>query len=338
MWWGCGSGRAAAGRALATLQHSVSTTATAGASGSKPTARVSCPFCGGAGGHTLYATDRNREISQQRFDYARCETCGTVFLVDVPEDLARYYEGDYSGYQFDANGQPAWKSNETRLASASFRIGLVRDQVPSGHLIEIGSGTGAFASAARGAGFDVSAIEMDERCCRYLREREGINAICSDRPLEALASLPEARAAAMWHALEHLPNPAEVLESLARKLQPGGVLAIGAPNPRSLQFRLLGSRWAHLDAPRHLCLIPPEALVRRGAELGLRDVAITTNDPEGLEFNLFGWINALRRRPAVGETSRLVGYSAQAVSRTVAPLERTGRRGSTVTLVLRKEA
>jgi 2-polyprenyl-3-methyl-5-hydroxy-6-metoxy-1,4-benzoquinol methylase len=319
---------------LATLKRSVSTTATAGASASRPAAPVSCPFCGGAGRHAFSARDRNREVSQERFDYARCETCGTVFIADVPSDLGRYYEGDY--YHFDSDGEPLWRGNEHRMRSAAYRVGLVRDQVSPGHLIEIGSGTGAFASAAQGAGFDVSAIEMNERCCRYLSEREGITAICSDRPLEALASLPEACAVAMWHVLEHLSNPAEVFEALARKLRPGGVLAIGVPNPRSLQFRLLGSRWAHLDAPRHLCLIPPEALVRRGAELGLRNVTITTNDPEGLEFNLFGWINALRRRPAEGETSRLVGYSAQAVSRAMAPLERTGHRGSTVTLVMRK--
>lgn len=259
-----------------------------------------------------------------------------MFLAEPPEDLGRYYEGDY--YHFDSAGEPLWRGNEHRMNSAAYRVALLRDQVAPGHLIEIGSGTGAFAATAQAAGFDVSAIEMDERCCRYLSEREGIRAICSGRPLEALASLPEARAVAMWHVLEHLSNPAEILAAVAHKLLPGGALAIGVPNPSSLQFGLLGSRWAHLDAPRHLCLIPPDALRRRGEELRMRTVAITTNDPEGVEFNLFGWINALRRQPAKGATSRPVGYAARAVSRALSPLERTGHRGSTVTLVMRKES
>jgi SAM-dependent methyltransferase len=178
---------------------------------------------------------------------------------------------------------------------------------------------------------------MDERCCRYLREREGIGAICSDRPIEALASLQPAQAVAMWHVLEHLSNPAEILEQVAQKLQPGGVLAIGVPNPRSFQFRALGRRWAHLDAPRHLCLIPPDALTSRGEELGPRTVTVTTNDPEGLEFNLFGWISALRRRPAAGAAPWPVVYAAMAVSRALSPLERSGHRGSTVTLIMRKQ-
>ncbi len=75
---------------------------------------------------------------------------------------------------------------------------------------------------------------MSERCCRYLSEREGIDAICSDRPLEAIAQLPAARVVALWHVLEHLPNPAEVLARVAEKVEPGGLLAIAVPNPRSL--------------------------------------------------------------------------------------------------------
>ena len=58
----------------------------------------------------------------------------------------------------------------------------------------------------------------------------------------------------------------------------------GPEDPRSLQFRLLRARWAHLDAPRHLCLVPPDALVRR-EQLGMRSVAMTTNDPYGVGCN-----------------------------------------------------
>jgi hypothetical protein len=298
-------------------------------------ARVHCPLCGGAGRHAFHASDRNREASAERFAYARCEVCGTVFIVDAPADLGRYYEGDY--YAFGPDGEPGWKTNGVRMASASYRVALLLEHAAPGHLIEIGAGTGAFASAARAAGFDVSAIEMDGRCCRYLSEQEGITAICSDRPLEALASLAPARAIALWHVLEHLSNPAELLERIADKLEPEGVLAIGVPNPRSLQFRLMGNRWPHLDAPRHLCLIPPDALIARGEQLGMRTIAKTTNDPEGLEFNLFGWVNALRRRPARGTPSWLAGHAALTMGRALAPLERTGSRGSTITLVMRKE-
>jgi SAM-dependent methyltransferase len=282
------------------------------------------------------AWDRNRETTRERFPYARCRTCGTVFLVDPPADLARYYAEDY--YHFGPDGEPAWKSDEPRMQAASYRVGLLQSHAAApGRLIEIGAGTGAFASAAQSAGYEVSAIEMSERCCRYLSEREGIAAICSDRPLEAIASLAPARVVALWHVLEHLPNPAEVLARVAEKVQPGGVLAIGVPNPRSLQFRVLRTRWVHLDAPRHLCLMPPAALIDRGRDLGMRCVALSTNDPDGLECNFFGWVGALRHHPAVGPTPDLVSHCARAIERTLAPLERSGDRGSAVTILMRKE-
>jgi SAM-dependent methyltransferase len=240
-------------------------------------------------------------------------------------------------YQFAPNGEPAWKTDEPRLRAAAYRVDLLRTHTEPGRLIEIGAGTGAFATVAQSAGFEVSAIEMSERCCRYLSEREGIDAICSDRPLEAIASLPPARVVALWHVLEHLPNPAEVLARVAEKVEPGGVLALAVPNPRSLQFRVLRTRWVHLDAPRHLCLMGPGALIGRGRDLGMTRVALSTNDPDGLECNFFGWVGALRRHPAIGRTPDLISHCARAIERTLAPLERTGDRGSAVTILMRKE-
>jgi SAM-dependent methyltransferase len=297
---------------------------------------AACPFCGGAAVRMFDAWDRNRETTRERFAYARCRECETVFIVDPPADLGHYYAEDY--YQFAPDGEPAWKTDEARMQAASYRVDLLRSHTELGRLIEIGAGTGAFASAAQSAGYEVSAIEMSERCCRYLSEREGIDAICSDRPLDAIAPLPPARVVALWHVLEHLPRPAEVLARVAEKVEPGGVLAIGVPNPRSLQFRLLRSRWAHLDAPRHLCLIPPAALIDKGRKLGMTSVALSTNDPDGLECNFFGWVSALRRRPAVGPTPDLVSHAARALERTLAPLERTGERGSAVTILMRKDS
>jgi SAM-dependent methyltransferase len=297
---------------------------------------AACPFCGGTGTRMFDARDRNREITRECFAYARCRACGTVFMVDPPADLGHYYAEEY--YQFGPDGEPAWKTDEPRIRAASYRVELLRAHTPPGRLIEIGAGTGAFASAAKAADFQVSAIEMSERCCRYLREREGIDAICSDRPLDAIASLPPARVVALWHVLEHLPNPAEVLARVAEKVEPGGVLALAVPNPRSLQFRLLRSRWAHLDAPRHLCLMAPAALIGRGRDLGMSSVALTTDDPDGRECNFFGWVSALRRRPAVGPTQDLVSHAARAIERVLAPLERTGDRGSAVTILMRRES
>jgi SAM-dependent methyltransferase len=291
-------------------------------------------MCGSAGRRALVARDRNREISDARFLYARCTACGTFFLTNVPPDLARYYGGTYYGFRPD--GEADWQGDDFRRRIEEHRVELLLQHAPRGRLIEIGAGTGGFAAAATRAGFDVAAIEMDERCCRYMSERLGIDAICSGDPQQALSTLAPAGVVAMWHVLEHVPEPLRVLAAGAERLQPGGVLALGLPNPDSLQFRLLRSRWAHLDAPRHLTLMPARALLRAAAGLGLEQVALTTDDPFGRHCNIHGWTYALIRRPAIGPAPPH-SRAGLALTHLARPLERRNLHGSAFLMLLRRD-
>jgi SAM-dependent methyltransferase len=176
---------------------------------------------------------------------------------------------------------------------------------------------------------------MSEACCDFLASQQGIRAICSDDPLASLEALEEADAVVMWHVLEHLADPVSVLTAAAEKLAPGGVLAVAVPNPASLQFRVLKARWMHLDAPRHLRLAPPQALVSICERLGLRAVEMTTGDPDGRQSDLMGWINAINQPPALQGGSWMTGQLGGVAWRLAAPLERRGL-GSAVTLAFRK--
>jgi SAM-dependent methyltransferase len=297
---------------------------------------VRCPLCGAGARRALTTRDRNRATTDERFDYGRCDACGTLFMLDLPDDLARYYADNY--HAFGADGEPFWKGDDALLAAEAVRVEALLHHAGRGRLIEIGAGAGGFATAAKGAGFEVTAVEMDPRCCEYLSGRVGVRAILSSRPEEAIAPLEPARVVALWHVLEHLPDPAGMLAAAADKLEPGGVLALAVPNPRSLQFRLLRSRWVHLDAPRHLQLIPPDALIAKGRELGLSCVARTTSDPSGRACNLLGWVYALRRRPAGGAAPWLAVRGGQAIAAVMAPVERRPNQGAALTVLLRKDS
>jgi SAM-dependent methyltransferase len=294
-----------------------------------------CPLCGAGSVHALTAWDRNRESTSERFSYNRCTACGTLHMIDPPQDLARYYGGDYHG--FGADGEPEWTRNPTLQAVEDYRMDMLREHVAPGRLIDVGAGAGAFAAAAHGEGYEVTAVEMDERCCAYMREHLGVQAICSDDPLAALRAQPPADVISLWHSLEHLRDPAAMLAAAAERLLPGGVLALGVPNPRSLQFRLLGARWAHLDAPRHLCLMPERALVAHLGEHGLRPLQVTTGDPFGVICSVHGWTYALRRRPARADSPAAAIHAARLITRALAPLEQRRRAGPALTLLLGRD-
>jgi len=101
-----------------------------------------------------------------------------------------------------------------------------------------------------------------------------------------LASQPDV--IALWHALEHLHDPWRLLEAACAKLANGGALMVAMPNPHSLQLRLFGRFWTHIDTPRHLHLVPSGVLCDRLARLGPEAELVTTTDAGSIGWDDFG--------------------------------------------------
>jgi SAM-dependent methyltransferase len=283
----------------------------------------------------LYTTkDFNRGLSDEQFTYYRCPNCHLTFLSPVPNDLGRYYPPEYYP-------MPASLAELARAAEAErYKIDLVRRLATAGHLLEIGPATGTFAYLAKQAGFEVDTIEMDAACCAFLERVVGVRAVRSADAAGALATLDTYDVIVLWHVIEHLADPWETLEAAQRHLGPGGVLVIATPNPASFQFRIFGRYWAHLDAPRHLELIPVERLTSWAEGVGLSVVLKTTTDAGGLGWNLFGWIESLANLAArVTGRRRVPTLLGRISSRLMRPIERgPGFHAATYTVALQRPA
>ena len=204
-------------------------------------------------------------------------------------------------------------------------------------MVEIGPGNGAFADLATRSGFDYAGVEMDARACAHLRDKLGLSMVHSDRPDRALAELPPSEAIVLWHVLEHLPDPWAFVAAAAGNLAPGGLLACSLPNPQSLQFRILRSQWPHVDAPRHLYLIPLDTLAGRARRSGLALRGATSSDPGGNYWNLFGW-RQFFAGAAPGKLGTLLALTlGTGLTVLLAPLERRHMRGATYTALFVKE-
>lgn len=292
-----------------------------------------CPHCGGAATAAFEAADVNRRLGNgQRFAYSRCQACKLLFQTDPPSELGPYYPQEYYAIPGSVEELSRWADSER------YKIEMVMQFRTSGHLIEIGPASGGFCYLAKAAGFDVSAIEMDARSCEFLASKLSIDVTQSADEAAALAVARPADVIAMWHVLEHLVDPWTMLDAAARKLNVGGVLILATPNPGSVQMRLLGKRWAHIDAPRHLWLFPPNVLRQRGRSLGLTARLMTTQDPGSLGWNLFGWEQSLQNIPSPGLIRRAARVVGRLAARVAAPLERREGRGAAYTIVLQKTA
>lgn len=293
---------------------------------------VICRLCGGATRERFRAKDLNRQLASRSFAYSVCANCRTLQIAEIPSDLGLFYPSEY---------YPIPKSRDEMMANAEgerFKLEIVQEFVSTGRLLEIGPAMGGFALLAKDAGFDVDTVEMDARSCEFLRDTVGVRAT---QTMDAAAFLNRSDpfdVIALWHVLEHLPNPGETLRAAADGLSEGGILVIAVPNPGSLQFALFGTFWAHLDAPRHLQLMPARSIRAAVRSSGLRPVLETTTDRGGLGWNLFGWQMSLRNLAGIVGIRHTPLFIGRLMARITRRLERTGMRGSTYTIVLRKEA
>jgi SAM-dependent methyltransferase len=74
----------------------------------------------------------------------------------------------------------------------------------------------------------------------------------------------------LFHVMEHVTNPREVLTEVHRILQPDGSIVVQVPNIDSWQFRWFGAKWYGLDIPRHVIDYSRQSIVRLLEDAGFR--------------------------------------------------------------------
>jgi SAM-dependent methyltransferase len=254
-----------------------------------------------------------------------------IFLQPVPPDLGDYYPQDYYSIPNSLSELEAESENER------FKLDLITSVIQKGTLLEVGPAFGTFAYLAKRSGFDVEVIEMDARCCRFLRTVAGIATIQSTDAVQAVQDKGPYDVIVLWHVIEHLPNFQRTLDALAGKVRKGGVLVIAAPNPEAWQFRILGRYWTHVDAPRHVVLIPVDLLVSHMRKLGFTAVSITMTDPGGIGWDMFGWQYSLSNFTQSRLIRNMLFLAGAGLAHIMAPFEMNDHAGSAYTLIFRKE-
>ena len=90
----------------------------------------------------------------------------------------------------------------------------------------------------------------------------------------------------LWHSLEHLRDPLEILRSVRKRLSPHGVLLVAVPDFGGIQSRLFGRKWYHLDVPRHLFHYNKTSLAGLLHVTGFRPAWWGHQE---FEYDLIGW-------------------------------------------------
>lgn len=244
-----------------------------------------CPYCGGVVRKRFSVGDINQKISNTIFDYFGCSKCGLIYLDPIPKNIEEYYGQAYPAYQ---------KIEDIKKQITDYdlqKIEILKKYSTGKNLLEIGPGNGTFSFLAKNADFNVDVIEMDINCCKFIEETVKIRKVInSNNVLESISKIEDKYdVVVMWHVLEHLKEPWDVLKVIPRILAENGVLILALPNSGSLQLKLFKQFWKHIDAPRHVTFFPIKLLEQELSSMGLKKILGSTNDPVSSIFNCSAW-------------------------------------------------
>ena len=292
--------------------------------------KIFCPYCYKVSPLHFISQDYNKRTTDEYFHHYRCIDCEIIFISPLPENLGSYYPDTYHSLP-DTLAALQMASERDR-----YKIEIVKKFAATGSLLEIGPSYGGFAYLAKQEGFRVDAIELDPNCCDYLRSVVGVNVIQSNDPAEVIRGSVPYDVVALWHVIEHLPNAWKTLEAICINIRLGGYVVISSPNPDSFQFLVLGRHWLHLDAPRHVMLIPTKLLIAKMAQLGMQAEWMTTTDEGSVRCTVGGWQFFFVNLSSNQFIKRVLIRIGRWVSKLFYPIERLEGKGSAYTIVFKK--
>ena len=221
-----------------------------------------CPVCGAAELKTAFSVT-DHSVSGEKFPILECNHCTLRLTQDIPtaDFIGPYYRSeDYISHTNSSKGLINQLYRQVRKITLRQKRKFIENStgLSSGNLLDIGSGTGAFAAAMKQAGWKVTGLEPDEGARKVANDQFGISLDDTGSFFE----LPPSQfdVITLWHVLEHVHDLQAYVQQLQRLLKPGGKLLIAVPNYTSGDARYFGINWAAYDVPRHLYHFSPPSI------------------------------------------------------------------------------
>jgi 2-polyprenyl-3-methyl-5-hydroxy-6-metoxy-1,4-benzoquinol methylase len=214
---------------------------------------TNCPTCQNTAFQD-FLTVEDYTVSHEKFSIQKCISCEFLFTNPRPSEteIGKYYESqDYISHHDDSENLMSRVYTSVRDFTIQQKIKLINKHANrKGNLLDIGSGTGAFASAIKNDGWNVYGTEPDSGARKVASERIG-DTVFEDI-YQSQLSTRTFQTVTMWHVLEHVHRLNETLDWLYQHLETEGLLVVAVPNPESADASKFNKHWAAYDVPRHL--------------------------------------------------------------------------------------
>lgn len=259
-----------------------------------------CRICGNQESNDRYTVREMMLGLRETFHYFQCRDCGCLQISEIPNDIQKYYPDEYHSFEsvtkanFIKNylrnkrnryavfedsvvGKYLYKRNPEPAIRSLGNIDITKNS----RILDVGCGSGKLLHSLKEMGFqnlqgvdpfnEEDIIETNLKILKKtIHEVEG-----------------EWDLVMMHHSFEHVPDPFDVLQSIASLLKPSGTCLIRIPVVESYAWENFKENWVQLDAPRHYYLHSPASLNLLTEKAGL---AIKNTIYDSTSFQFWGSI------------------------------------------------
>jgi SAM-dependent methyltransferase len=213
--------------------------------------------------------------SDPPFAIKRCQSCHLAYLSPrlAAEEANRFYESD--AYFDGGDGQSGYDDYSVQELSLreTFRKLLktmASQGATGGAFLEVGCGPGYLLDEARGYFVTRSGVELSAKAAQQASDLSGATIYAS---IDNIADTPTFDCIVATHVIEHIYEPVAFVQSLARRLKPGGNIILAAPHMGSMFRKIMGRRWPSFKYPEHVSFFDEKTLPDLFHRAGLDVVA-----------------------------------------------------------------
>lgn len=199
----------------------------------------------------------------KKYAYHFYPCCGyykqVPFLSD--EELNTLYEKDYDAFTRKGIFEILTQRVTRRRAKRFWH--LVRGK----EILEIGSSTGEFLHHCLNQGAkNVEGVEVSQYASKIAREKYSLNITCST--FENFNPGKKYDAIFMFHVIEHVKEPQDIIEKCRLLLNVGGMLVMETPSWKSFESNFYHDNWIGWQVPFHTFIFSPGCLEKLATSKG----------------------------------------------------------------------
>lgn len=242
---------------------------------------AACKICNNATNNLVFQAREMMFGFREKFLYMECAECKCIQLLEIPDDMQKYYPDDYYSYHGNSEDDTirktffkTFKRNlkkkllDNYLEGENFISNLMKSKFngyypwikqktikSNSRILDAGCGSGELLLRMYNDGFR-NLTGADPYIPKEIEYNCGIKIY-----KKQLNELTETFDVIMLHhAFEHMAEPLMILQNINRLLTPQGLVIIRIPVGNCFAWRKYGADWVQLDAPRHFFLHTPHSM------------------------------------------------------------------------------